>query len=83
MSKKTNNTGQAIITLVVGLAVAVGFGLIFLSQFQTAVGNSSAAYTPIGDIITQIQNNVVWVGLIVLAGLGGLAYAIGRSMGII
>lgn len=74
---------QNVITLVVSIAVMIGFGLVFLDNFKTAVGNSSSAYTPLDDIITQIQNNVTWVGLIVLAGLGGAAYAIARGSGIL
>ena len=76
-------SASAIISMVVALAVTLGFGLVFLDQFQTAVGNTSSAYSAIGDIVTQIQNNVTWVGLIVLAGLGGVAYLLARQFGIV
>ena len=73
----------AIVTMVAGVGVTIGFVLLFLAQFQKSIDNTSAAYTALGDIVTQIQNNVVWIGLILLAGLGGVAYAIAKSMGLL
>lgn len=76
-------SGAAIVSMVVALAVTLGFGLVFLDAFQGAVGNTSPAYSALDTIITQIQNNLVWVGLIVLAGLGGLAYLFAKHFGIV
>ena len=75
--------GAGVVTLVTGIAVSIGFALLFLTQFGTSAGTTSSAYTAISAIITAINNNVVWVGLIMLAGLGGFAYALARYYGIV
>lgn len=75
--------GALIVGGVVGIGVSIGFGLVFLTQFQTIVGENSTAGIAIGKVITAITDNILWIGLIMLAGLGGVAYMYAKGTGMI